>query len=74
MTAWSLFHKPILLSFDSELWLLLPLCFAVALVYKTIRIGELRRLPREMAFVMAYIVVGLIALCVGLWLVQEYWP
>jgi 4-hydroxybenzoate polyprenyltransferase len=70
----TLFYHPILLSFDSELWLLLPLCFAVGLVYKAIRINDLRRLPREMLFLMAYMVVGLTVLCAALWLIQEYWP
>jgi hypothetical protein len=72
--AWHAFYNPITLSFTSELWLLFPLCFAVGLVYKAIRIDDLRRLPREMLFLMAYMVLGLAALCVALWLIQEYWP
>ena len=72
--TWAIFQQPVALSFDAELWLLLPLCAAVGLVYKTIRIDDLRRLPREIAFLMAYMVVGLVTLCLGLWLIQAYWP
>jgi len=74
VTAWTLFYNPITLSFYGELWLLLPLCAAVGVVYKTIRIHHLRRLPREVLFLVLYMVAGLVLLSVGLWLVQEYWP
>ena len=74
MIAWSLFTHPVQLAFDSQLWLLLPLCAGVGVIYKTIRTGDLRRLPREIIALMGYMVVGLAALCVGLWLVQRYWP
>ncbi|MCD6304553.1 MAG: hypothetical protein J7M21_06290 [Planctomycetes bacterium] len=70
----AIFTSPMNLSFEAELWLLLPLLAAVGLVYKTIRIDDLRRLPREVAFLMGYMIVGLLALCVWLWLIQEYWP
>ena len=74
MTAWTLFHNPITLSFDGELWLLLPLLAGVAIVYKAIRVKYLRDLPREILILMGYMVGGLAVLCVGLWLVHEYWP
>ena len=35
MTALALFVKPLTLHFHSLLWMLMPLCFSVALVYKT---------------------------------------
>lgn len=74
MIAWSVFTNPITLSFDSELWLLLPLCAAVAIVYKAIRIDRVRNLPREILSSMGYMAGGLILLCVVLWLIHEYWP
>lgn len=69
----ALFTHPMHLTFDGQLWLLLPLCAAVGVIYKTIRIDDLRRLPREIIALMVYMVVGLVALCLGLWVIQEYW-
>jgi hypothetical protein len=69
-----LFYNPMTLSFDGELWLLLPLCAAVGVIYKTIRIHHLRRLPWEILYLTAYMFSGLVVLSVVLWLIQEYWP
>jgi hypothetical protein len=69
-----LFYNPITLGFYSELWLVLPLCAAVGVVYKTIRIHDLRRLPWEVLYLLAYMVAGLILLAAVLWLIHEYWP
>ncbi|HUS90772.1 MAG TPA: hypothetical protein VM695_02940 [Phycisphaerae bacterium] len=74
MIAWTPFHNPMTLSFYHELWLLLPLCAAVGVVYKTIRIHDLRHLVREVIFLMLYMVFGLFALAVAIWLIHEYWP
>ena len=74
MTDWTLFRNPMALPFDSLLWFLGPLCVAVAIVYKTVRTQNLRRLPLEILVLMGYMVVGLVALGAGLWLIQEYWP
>ena len=74
MTLASLFYNPIQLPSDSLLvWLVLPLCVAVAVVYKTLRTRSLRRLPLEIGLLMLYMVLGLAALGAGLWLIQEYW-
>ena len=73
MASWTLFYNPITLSFNSELWLLLPLCAAVGIVYKTIRVETLTHLAREIVFVMAYMIAGLVALSVILWLIHEFW-
>ena len=74
MIAWALFVNPVTITFHTELWLLLPLCAAVAVVYKTIRCEELGRLPRDLAALMAYMAAGLVGLCASLWLIHEYWP
>jgi hypothetical protein len=73
MIAWMIFLNPMVLGFNTELWLLLPLCAAVAIVYKTIRVDDLRHLAREIVALIAYMVVGLVALSVVLWLIHEYW-
>ncbi len=74
MTALALFVKPLTLHFHSLLWMLMPLCFSVALVYKTIRTNDLRRLPIEVARLVVYMAVGLVALGLVLWLIHAYWP
>ena len=70
----SLFYNPVTLSSNSELLLLLPLCAAVGLIYKTIRVERLNQLIREYIKLLAYMAFGLIALCVLLWVTYTYWP
>jgi hypothetical protein len=70
----TLFHHPIVLPFGAQLWLVLPLCAVVAIVYKTIRVPDLRHLWRAVAGLMAYMVAGLVVLSAVLWLIDEYWP
>ncbi|RJP34317.1 MAG: hypothetical protein C4547_11110 [Phycisphaerales bacterium] len=48
--------------------LILPLCLAIAIVYKTIRCEDLRRVPRAAAALWITIVVGMYAVGIGLWL------
>jgi EamA domain-containing membrane protein RarD len=74
MIAWTLFHNPMPLRSDVLLWLLLPLCASVAVVYKAIRTHELRRLPLEMLALLGYMAAGLVVLGTILWLIQAYWP
>ena len=66
-----IFQNPMTLSFNSELMFLLPLCAAVALVYKTVRIDHLRRLPRQAAGLWIYMLAGLAALGAGMWVIQR---
>jgi uncharacterized membrane protein (UPF0182 family) len=70
----TLFVHPMTLSTQSVLYLVLPLLAAVAVAYKTIRVREIERLPREIVVLVLYMTIGVIVLGVGLWLVQEYWP
>ncbi len=74
MTVATLFTYPMTISTDVILFLVLPLLVSVAIVYKTIRVKNIRRLPLEIGILIGYMVAGLVALGVGLWLVQEYWP
>ncbi len=53
-------------------WLLPPISLAVAVVYKAIKVDDLRGLPRE-ALQLAVQVTGLMALAAaGLWLLTEW--
>jgi len=75
MIAWRLFYNQVLLRSDwSMLLVMLPLCLAVAIVYKTVRTSSLRRLPVEVLVLTAYMTVGLASLGVVLYLMQAYWP
>ena len=74
MIAWTPFYNPMPMSSATVLWLVLPLCASVALVYKTVRTKNVGRLPLEVLWLFAYMVVGLIVLGVGLWLLMKYWP
>ncbi len=54
-------------------WLLLlpPLAIGIALVYKTIKLDDLKQLPREAAFLAAQIVAFMALAAVALWLLTE---
>lgn len=74
MIAWTLFLNPICIAPNSQLWLMLPLFLVVAVIHKTMRIGDLRRLWWEVPFLLGYMTVGAIVLAVALWLVMMHWP
>ncbi len=68
MLAWTLFYNPMQLpSGGWSLWLLIPLCLTIAVVYKTVRTENLRKLPLEIVSALGYMLAGLTALGVGLW-------
>jgi hypothetical protein len=71
MIAWTLFYNPILVPQTVALWLILPMCLSVAIVYKTVRTSDLRKLPREITGLMVYMAGGLVLLGLVLWLVQR---
>ena len=57
---WELFNKPL------PVWkywylLLLPLCLAIAIVYKAIRCESMRRVPREAIGLFVFIIVVMVA-------------
>ena len=57
---WELFKKPL------PVWkywylLLLPLCLAIAIVYKAIRCEAMRRVPREAIGLFVFIIVVMVA-------------
>jgi hypothetical protein len=72
----ALFYNPYPLHMPSvaALWLVIPLCACVAIVYKALRVSEVRRLPLEAAKLLLYMVSGLVVLGAGLWALVSYWP
>lgn len=55
----------------SRFLLMLPLCMSVALVYKMTRIDDLRQALAAALILWVTIVVGMVAVGVGLWLVFQ---
>jgi len=74
MTILALFDMPMQLGFYSLLWLLMPLCIAVAVIYKTVRVDNLSRLTWEITRLVICMAGGLACLGAVLWLIYEYWP
>lgn len=70
----AIFTHPITLPAAAQLWLMLPLCAAVAVVYKAVRVRQVRRLHIDVLALMLYMVLGLAALGAALWAVHAYWP
>ncbi len=66
-----IFKHPVQLGID-HIWLVIPLCMVLAVVYKTIRVRHLRQLPLQILGLWAYIFVGLTVLAAALWLLLEY--
>jgi hypothetical protein len=64
-----LFTHPVLLPAGDVLWLVLPLCVAVALVYKAIRAPSMGRFWLQSLWLIVLMAGGLAALGVALWLV-----
>lgn len=69
-----LFVHPQVLPFDMILWLVLPLCVSVAVVYKAIRVHSLRRLPVEASVLIIFMLGGLFTLGAALYAIHKYWP
>ena len=74
MMAWTIFLNPIPhLPQAAALWLVLPLCASVAVVYKAIRVPSIRDLPRAAAGLLLYMAGGLVVLGTALWALHRYW-
>jgi hypothetical protein len=56
---------------DYWLVLLLPLSIAIAVVYKTIKLDDLTRLPRQASYLAAQIVAFMVLAAAALWLMTE---
>lgn len=68
--ALKLFLEPMPLD---DYWLLLlgPLAIAVAVVYKTIKLDDLAKLPRQAAYLAAQILIFMVLAAAALWLATE---
>lgn len=73
LLAWTPLVEPMPIPRNVTLYLVLPLCYGVALVYKTIRCAHVADVPRQFLHLAAYMTGGLVALGLAAWLVQFYW-
>jgi len=67
----TLFLNPITLSRWASIILLLPLCLAVSVVYKTIKCGNVRDIPLASVVSWITIVVSMYAVGIALFLLYE---
>jgi len=67
----SLFVEPIHLTGWSRLAMMLPLCLAIAVVYKALKLDDLRSLPAGSLALWATLVLGMMAVGVVLLVVYE---
>ena len=65
-----MFTEPLPLD-DYWLWLLIPLVVVISIVYKTIKLRDLSKLPAQAASLAAQIVVFMILAAAALWLISE---
>lgn len=66
-----LFVTPVDLSGPQRAALILPLCLAIAIIYKITRIRNLHDLPAGVMGLWVTIVVGMYAVGIGLWVVYR---
>ena len=66
----TLFYNSSQVPSNAGMWFVIPLCLAVTIVYKTIRIKDLRKLPIQSVMLFGYLIGCLLVLGVGLWLIQ----
>ena len=69
MLAWIPFHNPMNIPPSLILWLVIPLCFSVAVIHRALRVSDLGQLWKRIAILTVEIVLGLGALAVAAWLV-----
>jgi len=74
MLAWTLFVNPAPIPPAYILWLIIPLCFSVAIIHRTLRAEYLPGLWLRIVRLAIQIIVGLGALAVVMWLILTFWP
>jgi len=67
------FIHPLILPFWALLAMLLPLCLAVAIIYKTVRVPDVRRLAPDVLTLFLYMLAGLAVLMLVGYAIVTYW-
>jgi len=71
MIGWQVFLNPIEMG-SGYVWLVLPLCAVLAIVYKSIRVQHLGRLPLAILELWGYMLGGFVVVGLAFWLLSEY--
>ncbi len=61
MLAYTPFMQPLPGLWDYWIWLLLPLCIGVSVVYKSIKCRSMRKVPVQAIMITVYILVSMAA-------------
>ena len=69
----TIFISPITVTGIWHAVLLLPLCLAIAVVYKAVRCLDVKNIPSAAAVLWVTIICGMYAVGVGLWLLYRIW-
>jgi len=69
----TLFVNPVAVPVSIQLWMLAPLCVLVAIIYKTVRTENLRRLPLQVLSTLGYLAIGFLILGAALWFIHDFW-
>lgn len=72
LADWIPFVTPMSIRQGIIFWLMIPLCLAVIIVYRTVRTNDVRKLPREILKMSAYFGGAVMLLGVTLWLIMRY--
>ncbi|HNX26030.1 MAG TPA: hypothetical protein PKK48_01335 [Phycisphaerae bacterium] len=72
MLGWTIFCNPVALPTSSILWLLLPLTFAVSLVYRAIKTPDADRIWLRTLTTFVFLTAGMAALGVAIYLLQLF--
>jgi len=70
LLAWRPFLEPLDLH-EHWMWLIIPVAVAIAIVYKALKLDDLRRVPAEAARLTVIIIAAMAAAGLVLWAVNE---
>ena len=70
--GWTMFYNPADLPVSLILWLLLPLIFAVSLVYRAIKTPDAAKIWREAIKTFLFLTVGMAGLGAAIYLLQLF--
>lgn len=71
LLGWIPFLHPIKLPVGARLWMLLPLVFCIAVVYRATRTRRARHLPKATVITFVNILLGMVAISAAFYLVHH---
>jgi hypothetical protein len=71
LLGWVPFLNPVKLPAGARLWMFLPLALCIAVVYRATRARSLKKLPRATLLTFVNITIGMIAIAVAFYLVDQ---